>query len=170
VAVAGTEVTIDVLLQELIVAVAPLNLTKLPPCVVPKPVPVIVTMLPVFPELGLMAVTLNPEETVKLNALLAIPLAVRITLPVVAPEGTAAMISPSLQFVAVAAVPLNLRVLVPWLDPKPAPVIVTVAPIPPAVGERLVTPGPGFTVNVIPELASPDAVTTTLPEVAPEGT
>lgn len=47
---------------------------------------------------------------------------------------------------------------------------VTVAPIPPFVGVRLEIPGPALTVNAVPELASPDAVTTTFPEVAPEGT
>lgn len=72
-----------------------------------------VTVSPVFAEVGLMAVTLKLEETVKLRALLAIPPAVMTTLPVVAPDGTVAMTSPSLQLVAVAAVPLNLRVLAP---------------------------------------------------------
>lgn len=130
-----------------------------------------VTVSPVFAEVGLIAVTLNPAETVKLSALLAIPPAVIITFPVIAPDGTVAMTSPSLQLVAVAAVPLNLRVLVPWLAPNPAPVIVTVAPIPPALGVKVVMPGPAVTLNAAPLLTSPDAVvTTTLPDVAPEGT
>ena len=43
VAPAGTMATIDVLLQELIVAGVLLNVTKLPFCEEPNPVPVIVT-------------------------------------------------------------------------------------------------------------------------------
>ena len=47
---------------------------------------------------------------------------------------------------------------------------VTVAPIPPLIGLRLVMPGPEVTVNAVPTLTSPEAVTTTLPELAPDGT
>jgi len=45
------------------------------------------------------------------------------------------------QLVGVAAVPLNLTVLVPWLLPKWVPVIVTDAPTAPEVGDRLVIVG-----------------------------
>jgi len=41
----------------------------------------------------------------------------------------------------VACVVLNATVLVPWLVPKFDPVIVAVAPLPPKVGETLVTIG-----------------------------
>ena len=48
----GTVTTIEVLLQLLAVAVAPLNVTVLVPCADPKFVPVIVTEVPTGPELG----------------------------------------------------------------------------------------------------------------------
>ena len=60
-----------------------------------------------------MAVTLKAEETVKFSVLLPIPPVATTTLPVVAPLGTVATINPSVQFVAIATVPLNLTVLVP---------------------------------------------------------
>jgi hypothetical protein len=44
----------------------------------------------------------------------------------------------------VAVVPLNVTVLVPWLEPKLVPVIVTVAPAPPDVGDRLVMLGAAY--------------------------
>lgn len=47
----------------------------------------------------------------------------------------------ALQLVIVAAVPLNLTVLLPWVEPKFVPVIVTAAPTAPDVGERLVMLG-----------------------------
>ena len=54
--------------------------------------------------------------------------------PVVAPEGTGAMMPVALQLVAVAIVPLNEIVLVPWVVPKFAPVIVAGVPTGPAIG------------------------------------
>jgi hypothetical protein len=112
VAETGTEVAMDVLLHEMTVAVAPLNVTVLPPWVVPNPVPVIVTAFPVFPEVGLTAVTLKPEEIVKLRPLLGAPTVTTI-LPVVAPVGTDTTIPVSLQTEGTAVVPLNLTVLEP---------------------------------------------------------
>jgi hypothetical protein len=100
--------------------------------------------------------------------LLATPLAVTTTLPVVAPVGTGATIEVALQLVGVAVVPLNLTV--PWLEPKFVPVIVTDVPTAPDVGERLVMLGAATTVNADPLLPTPPAVTTTLPVVAPIGT
>jgi len=47
----GTDVTRPVALQLVTVAVVPLNLTELAPCVDPKFVPVIVTAVPTGPEL-----------------------------------------------------------------------------------------------------------------------
>jgi hypothetical protein len=165
----GTATVTEVPLQLLTLAVAPANETLLLPCVVPKPEPVIVTTVPVLPDVGLRLVRLN-ADTVKLTPLLATPPTVTTILPVVAPEGTGTQISVSLQFVGVAEVPLNLTVLDPCVAPNPAPVIITDAPTPPDVGERLVMPGPGLTVKATPLLGPPDAVTTTLPVVAPSGT
>jgi len=72
--------------------------------------------------------------------------------------------------IVVAATPLNVTVLVPWLEPKFEPVIVTGVPSPPDVGERLVMVGVGSTVKDVPVLATPFTVTTTFPVLAPLGT
>jgi len=62
-------------------------------------------------------------------------------LTVVAPLGTAAVILDALQPVGVAAIPLNVTLLVPCTAPKFAPMIVTGVPMTPDVGLKLVTVG-----------------------------
>ena len=47
--------------------------------------------------------------------------------------------------VGVAATPLNVTALVPWVDPKFVPVIVTVAPTTPLVGDIELIVGASFT-------------------------
>jgi hypothetical protein len=106
----------------------------------PKLVPVIVTddtMAPVDGDRVVM-----PGATVKSLPALAVPLTVTTTFPVVAPVGTTATIevAPQLEIV-VAVVPLNLTVLVPCVEPKPLPAIVTELPIAPVEGVRLVILG-----------------------------
>src|SRR5258708_5076500 len=63
----------------------------------------------------------------KLTPLLAIPPTVTTTLPVVAPLGTATAMLVAFQFAGVALVPLNVTVLVPCVEPKFFPVMVTSA-------------------------------------------
>ena len=75
------------------------------------------------------------------TALLATPPTVTKTLPVVAPLGTGTAMLASFQLVVVAATPLNVTVLVPCVDPKPMPAIVTDSPTAPDVGDRLVMVG-----------------------------
>jgi hypothetical protein len=113
-------------------------------------------------------VMLGAGTTVKFTPLLAFPDTVTTTFPVVAPEGTGTPMLVALQLVGEAAVPLKVTVLVPWLDPKVVPAIVTEAPAAPEVGDRLVTAG--VTVKLFPLLFTPLAKTTTFPVVAPEGT
>jgi hypothetical protein len=84
---------------------------------------------------------LGVEPTVKFTPLLATPPTVTTTLPVVAPVGTEVEMLVALQVVTVAAVPLNLTVLVPCEDPKFVPVIVTAVPTGPEVVDRLVMVG-----------------------------
>ncbi|HKM84458.1 MAG TPA: hypothetical protein VJY15_26305, partial [Candidatus Acidoferrum sp.] len=172
VAPAGTGATMLVALQLVGVAVVPLNLTVLVPCVAPKFAPVIVTDAPTNPDVGFKLVMPGAGTvTVKLTPLLASPPTVTTTFPVVAPAGTGATMLVALQFVGVAVVPLNLSVLVPCVAPKFAPVIVTEAPTNPDVGFKLVILGPGaVTVKLVPLLATPPTVTTTFPVVAPAGT
>jgi hypothetical protein len=74
------------------------------------------------------------------------------------------------EVIVVAVVVLNFTVLVPWVVPKFAPVIVTDAVTGPDVGDKLVMLGAATTVNALPLLATPLTVTTTFPVVAPVGT
>jgi hypothetical protein len=83
-----------------------------------------------------------PLPTVKFTPLLATPPTVTTTFPVVAPAGTEVAMLVALQVVTVAAVPLNVIVLVPCEDPKFVPVIVTGVPAGPEVVDRLVIEGP----------------------------
>jgi hypothetical protein len=100
--------------------------------------------------------------------LLATPPTVTTTFPVVAPLGTGTTILVAVQLVGVAAVLLNVTVLLPWAAPKPVPVMVTEILTAPETGDKLVMLG--ITVKLIPLLATPPTVTTTLPVVAPLGT
>jgi hypothetical protein len=114
VAPAGTGATMLVALQLVGVAAIPLNFTVLVPCAAPKFTPVIVTGVPTTPDAGFNPVTLGPGTViVKLTPLLATPPTVTTTFPVVAPAGTTAPMLVVLQLVAVAAIPLNVTVLVP---------------------------------------------------------
>src|SRR5205823_14632236 len=163
VAPAGAVTTIEVALQLVGVAVAPLNLTVLVPCFVPKFTPVIVTGVPVAPEVGDRLVTLGPG--VNCTPLLAMPLTVTTTFPDVVPIGAGATIEVALQLVGVATVPLNLTVLVPCVEPKVVPEIVTAVPTAPVVGDKPLICG--RTVNATPLLSIPPTVTATFPVVAP---
>lgn len=97
-----------------------------------------VTEVPTGPDVGDTLLMLGAGiVTVKETPLLAWPLTVTTTLPVVAPFGTGTTMDVALQLVGVAAVPLNVTVLVPWLDPKVVPVIVTEVPVGPEVGDKL---------------------------------
>ncbi len=166
----GTAATIDVLLQLETVAAVPLNFTVLEPCAAPKLLPVIVTNAPARPEVGDTLLIDGVGRTVKVTPFDARPPAVTTMLPVVAAEGTAAMIEVALQLEIVAALPLNVTVLEPCVAPKLAPVIVTDIPTGPEAGDTLLIDGVGMTVNATPFDATPLMVTTTLPVVAPEGT
>src|SRR5689334_1091408 len=98
----GTGAVMLVALQELGVAVTPLNVTVLVPFVAPKLVPVTVTPVPTPPEMGDSEEM--PGDTVNATALLATPPTVTITLPPVAPAGTGTVMLLALQAVGVAAV------------------------------------------------------------------
>lgn len=91
--------------------------------------------------------------TVKLEPLLAWPLTVTTTFPVVAPAGTGTVTLVEDHAVGVVAVPLNVTVLVPCVEPKFVPVMVTEVPTGPAVGFKLVIDGGTTTVKFTPLLA-----------------
>jgi hypothetical protein len=109
--------------------------------------------------------------TVNAAPLLATPATVTTTGPLVAPVGTGTLMLVALQLLGVAEVPLNVTVLLPGVDPKFVPAIVTLVPTTADDGVRLVMVGGGtVTVNAAPLLATPPTVTTTCPLVAPVGT
>jgi hypothetical protein len=113
VAPAGTGTLMLVALQLVGVAVVPPNVTVLVPWLAPKFTPAIVTGVPTGPDAGFRLVMLGAVEvTVKDTPLLATPLTVTITLPVVAPFGTGTVMLVALQLAGVAAMPLNVTVLV----------------------------------------------------------
>src|SRR5262249_21758858 len=133
-------------------------------------VPVIVTAVATGPLVGERLVIVGATVTVNDTPLLASPPTVTTTLPVVAPAGTGTTMLVADHVVGVAAVPLNVPVLVAFVAPKLVPVIVTEVATGPLVGERLVMVGATVTVNDTPLLARPPTATTTLPVVAPAGT
>ena len=104
----------------------------------------------------------------KPTPLLALLETVTTTFPVVAPLGTVTPILVELQLVTVAAVPLNLTVLLPCVEPNVVPLIATAAPTAPEVTDKLLIFG--ITVKLTPLLATLDTVTTTFPVVAAAGT
>jgi hypothetical protein len=127
-----------------------------------------VTVVPTTPAIGESLLSTG-AATVKGLKLLRIPPTVTTTLPVVAPLGTGTVMLVGVQFEAVAVVPPNETVFVPWLEPKFVPVMVTEVPTGAAVGDKLVIVGPDMTVNGRPLLATPPSVMTTFPVVAPLG-
>src|SRR6267378_3044739 len=68
--------------------------------------------------------------------LLGMPDTVTTAYPEFAPEGTVTVILVAFQLVAVAVVPLNATVLLPCVEPKFVPVIVTEAPMSPEVEDK----------------------------------
>lgn len=66
-------------------------------------------------------VSAGTDATVKFTPLLAFPLTVTATLPVVAPTGTGTTIRVEFQKVGLPGVPLKATVLLPCVVPKLAP-------------------------------------------------
>lgn len=129
----GTGTTMLVALQLVGVPAMPLNVTELEPWLDPKFVPEMVTEVAIFPELGLIPEMLGAGTTVKVTPLLWMPPTVTTTGPVVAPDGTGTMMLVELQFETGASVPLNVTVLVLWVEPKLVPVMVIETPTAPVV-------------------------------------
>jgi hypothetical protein len=161
----GTAMLVEV--QPVGAAATPLNVTVLVPWVPPKLVPVIVTGVPIAPEVGFTLVMLGGGNvTVKPTALLATPPTVTTTFPVVAPVGTATTMLEELQLVGEAAVPLNVTVLVPCEEPKFDPLMVTAVPITPEVGLKLVMLGTAMPPPAVLKAANAAAQISEAPRVA----
>jgi hypothetical protein len=171
VAPAGTVAAILVALTTLNVAATPLKVTLVAPV---KFVPVIVTVVPTGPKVGVnevivgapaAVVTLKPCELQSLP-----PGVVTQIFPVVAPVGTVAVIFVAESTVKFAETPWNVTLVAPV---KFVPVIVTDVPTGPEVGEKEVTIGlaEAVTVKLWELVAVPSGVVTLIgPVVAPEGT
>jgi hypothetical protein len=117
----------------------PLNVTVLVPGLDPNPEPETVTNVLALPEVGERLVIW--VVTVNVTPLLANPPTVTTTGPVVACVGTIVAILVELQLVGAAVAPLNVTELVPCVVPKFDPVIVTVVPTKPEVGDKLLILG-----------------------------
>jgi hypothetical protein len=122
------------------VALAPTNVTAVAPV---KFVPVMTTLVPTGPLVGLKFVMVGGGMTVKLVALVAVPPGVVTAIgPVVAPAGTVAVICVERSTLKVAALtPLKVTEVAPV---KFVPVITTLSPVPPLVGEKLEIVGAGI--------------------------
>jgi hypothetical protein len=107
----GTVVVKVVVVAALTTATVPLKETTLLAGVVLKFVPVIITVAPTAPLVGLNEVNVGVGKTVKLLALTKSSPAVDIVIvPVVAPVGTMAVIEVVFEAVTVAATPLKLTI------------------------------------------------------------
>jgi len=136
---AGTFVVILVVVNVFTEAGIPLNETE---GVVRKFVPVIVTGVPTAPLPGLKTEIVGDANTVKLSALTSVmPLTVTDIFPVVAPEGTIAVMLVEVEEVTLARTPLNLTIFSSGIVLKLVPDIVTVAPKAPLAGENTVMVG-----------------------------
>jgi hypothetical protein len=147
-------------------AAVPLNVTAVTPV---KLVPLIVTLVPAAPLVGVKLAIVGGTSTVKLLALVAVP-AIVVTLsgPDVAPAGTVAWIAVSEVTENVAALPLNATADAPV---KFAPLIVTVAPASALVGVKLAIVGGLITAKFVALITVPPRVVTPIgPGVAPAGT
>jgi hypothetical protein len=168
----GTDVVMEVELDALTTATVPLNDTALLAGVELKFVPVIVTVTPTAPDVGVNDEMVGVPGTVKTEALVSVtPFTVTVIFPVAAPDGTVVVREVEVAALTTAAVPLKVTTLLAGVVLKLVPVIVIVAPTAPLDGENPVMVGVGKTVkletlvNVIP------AVTTVIfPDVAPPGT
>ncbi len=137
-----------------------------------KLVPVIVTVVPTGPLPGVKLVMVG-TGTVKLDALVPVNVpTVTVIGPVVAPLGTVTTSCVADADVGIAVgVPLNLTVLALLVELKFDPVIVTVVPIAPLVGVKLVMTGGVVTVKLVPLVpVNVPTVTVIVPVVAPLGT
>jgi hypothetical protein len=113
VAPAGTGTTMLLADQVVGAAAMPLKVTVLDPWLAPKLLPLIVTAVAIGPLDGDRLVSVGVGMTVNESPLLASPPTATTTLPLVAPTGTGTTMLVADQDVGVAAVPLNVTVLVP---------------------------------------------------------
>ena len=137
-------VTWVVELRSTVTAATPLKVTGTVP--VPKPLPVMTTLVPTGPKAGARAVMAGTGTTVKVAPpVTPPPNPVTEILPVVAPTGTTVVIWASLSTVKSAAIPLNATPVTPV---KLMPEIVTVIPSAAVAGVKPVIVGVTLTTAV----------------------
>jgi hypothetical protein len=146
------------------VAVVPANFAAVAPV---KLVPVIVTTVPVPPLLGLKLLMTGVTRN-ELGDDTGPPWALMVIRPVVAPEGTVAVILvDELTVKVTAAVPLNETAVLP---DRFVPLSVTAVPTGPLDGENDVNVAGETTGNEALVAVPPGVVTVIAPVVAPVGT
>jgi hypothetical protein len=169
----GTVVVILVGEEAVTTAGMPLNSTTLLAGVVLKLVPVIVTVVPLIPPVGLNPVRVGVGNTVKLPGLVTVtPLTVTVITPDTAAAGTVTVILLDVDAITTAVLLLlNRTTLLAGVVLKLLPDIVIVAPTAPLEGLKPVIEGVGNTVK-LDELATvtPLVVTEMVPVEAPTGT
>ena len=172
VAPVGTVPVIDVPDQLVIVSAEPFSVIVLVPCVFPKLSPETSKVEPTSPLVGVMPEINGVGSTVNCARLLAAPLTVTITLPVVVSVGTTAVIAVGVQLLAEATIPSTVTVLAPSMVPKPSPLITTLEPAGPELGDRLRMLGFGATTDAVvdPQMAPVQAVTLADPTAKPAAT
>jgi hypothetical protein len=112
VAPAGTVVVMLVAVEAVTTAGTPLKLTVLLPGVALKFVPVMVTVVPGNPLVGVKLEIAGGKATKKFEALVAVWIILStVTGPVVAPAGTVVVMLVAVAAVTVAPVPLNITIL-----------------------------------------------------------
>lgn len=131
------------------VAVVPLNFTPPLPCDGPKFEPAITIEDPTAPVFGVRLLMLGAPVTVKVTPLLAVPLTVTTTFPVVAPLGAVAVMLVELKLVIVPVVPLKVTVAFDLFVPKLLPAMTTEEPTAPVFGVRLLIVGDAANAEVV---------------------
>jgi hypothetical protein len=145
VAPVGTAATIWAALQLVMVALVPLNVTLPLPCVGPKLEPAITIEEPIAPVFGVRELMLAGGVTVNTTPLLATPLTVTTTFPVVAPLGTVAVMLVELMLLMVPLALLNVTEAFAALVPKLLPAMTIADPTAPVLGVRLLMTGAAAT-------------------------
>jgi hypothetical protein len=168
----GTVVVMFVDVEPVTVVGIPLNMTTLFAGVVLKFVPVIITLAPTAPLVGVKVVIVGVGNTVKFDELVIVtPLTIIEIGPVIAPAGMVAVMLVDVDAVTLAITPLKETVLFKGVVLKLVPEMVTVAPSAPLDGLKLAMVGEGNTVkSEVLVTVTPLIVNLILPVVAPAGT
>jgi len=140
--------------------------------VVLKLVPEIITVAPTAPLPGLKPVIVGEGRIVKLLVLVIVtPLTVTAIGPEEVPVGTEVVMLVVVAADTTAETPLKVTELFEGVELKFVPVMITVAPIAPDIGEKPVMVGVGNTLKLFAlTMVKPLVVTEILPFVAPAGT